>query len=48
MPQCEGCDSYVTPTFARVAGDNSGTVHECINCGRQHESKFGRRAGVHR
>lgn len=35
--ECENCGEYVTKQFARVFGDESGTVHACMNCstGRQ-------------
>jgi len=33
MAECEGCGSFVSAEFARVMGDNDGTVHACIECG---------------
>lgn len=32
MQTCLNCGQYVTPTFARVFGDNEDTVHACPNC----------------
>lgn len=32
MPSCETCGAYVTSTWARVFGDNSGVVHACKRC----------------
>lgn len=30
--RCLNCDSFVTPQFARVFGDNQDRVTQCINC----------------
>lgn len=32
MPECRNCSSHVTVQFARVFGDNDGTVYRCLEC----------------
>ena len=32
MQTCANCDQYVTPTFARVFGDNDDVVYACPSC----------------
>lgn len=32
MTKCNNCESFVTPTFARVFGDNDGSVYGCPEC----------------
>ncbi|AGM11912.1 hypothetical protein DNAM5_49 [Haloarcula californiae tailed virus 1] len=32
MPECRNCDSHVSSEWARVMGDNDGTVHACPDC----------------
>jgi RNase P subunit RPR2 len=32
LPRCHNCDSFVTPAFARVFGDNDGVVFGCPEC----------------
>jgi hypothetical protein len=32
LPTCHNCDSFVTPTFARVFGNNEGEVFSCPDC----------------
>lgn len=32
MPNCSNCGEMVSPTFARVFGDNEGTIHGCVSC----------------
>ena len=30
--RCQHCGRHVTPTFARVHGDNDDIVHRCLGC----------------
>lgn len=30
--RCSNCDSFVTPQFARVFGDNQNRIRRCLNC----------------
>jgi hypothetical protein len=30
--ECQNCGNVVSDDFARVCGDNDGTVHHCLNC----------------
>lgn len=32
MATCNNCDSFVTPDFARVFGDNDSSVYGCPEC----------------
>jgi len=32
MPACDNCGGFVTRDFARVFGDNEGTVQACLEC----------------
>ncbi|SFR65703.1 hypothetical protein SAMN04487947_3179 [Halogeometricum rufum] len=32
MPKCNNCDTFVTPRFARVFGDNEDDIYGCRNC----------------
>lgn len=32
MKECENCGSHVSRAWARVASDNDGVVHHCVNC----------------
>lgn len=32
MPQCNHCDAHVSDRFARVFGDEYGTVRACPSC----------------
>lgn len=32
MPHCSNCEAMVSPTFARVFGDNDGRIHGCVHC----------------
>lgn len=45
--QCNNCNSYVTPRFARVFGDNTNTVHACITCSTLHELREGEGGTTH-
>ena len=40
-PECQNCESHVSERFARVMGDEDGTVHACPRC----DSKGALRAG---
>lgn len=35
MPHCESCGEWVSTDFARVFGDEDGTVDACLNCETQ-------------
>lgn len=39
--QCQNCNNYVTPQFARVFGDNDNSVHACIECSTLHALRDG-------
>lgn len=39
--QCRNCNNYVTQQFARVFGDNTNTVHACIECSTLHALREG-------
>lgn len=30
--KCEHCGAHVSPPFVRVFGDNTGTLHRCLEC----------------
>ena len=32
MTQCQNCDSRLSNKFAKVYGDEDGTVYRCIHC----------------
>ncbi|WP_458187823.1 DUF7563 family protein [Haladaptatus sp. NG-WS-4] len=40
--QCRNCDSFVTPQFARVFGNNRNEVYGCFECMTATEVKRGR------
>ena len=40
--QCQNCDSFVTPQFARVFGNNQNQVFGCFDCMTATEVKKGR------
>ncbi|WP_438267129.1 DUF7563 family protein [Haladaptatus salinisoli] len=40
--QCQNCDSFVTPQFARVFGNNRNEVYGCFECMTATEVKRGR------
>ena len=37
MQPCLNCGRYVSPSFARVFGDNEDSVHACPNCASMRE-----------
>lgn len=45
-PQCQHCGAHVSERYARVAGDNDGTVHRCLHCDSRMARKQGSTGGV--
>ena len=45
-PQCQHCGTDVTHDYARVLGDEDGTVHRCPSCDSQHRRWRGSSAGA--
>lgn len=46
MVECQHCGSEVTEQFARVFGDNEGTVHRCRCCDSSVRLAEGTAAGL--
>lgn len=42
MPECNNCETFVTPRFVRVFGDNQNDLYGCHNCLSSKELTAGR------
>jgi len=45
-PECQNCGAHVSERFARVMGDEDGTVHACPRCDSAGALRAGSAAGM--
>ncbi len=45
-PFCRGCGSHLSDSYARVLGDQDGTIHRCLHCDSPQARVRGSTAGV--
>jgi hypothetical protein len=44
--KCHNCNSFISPQFARVFGDNDDRAHACISCSTLHSLRDGEAGGA--